>query len=209
MAHQNRYELLTPAKERNAASGLFPGPAASATKAPAVTALSLGLEEGMVWTRINEEEGTLERTSSADQALAGFCVVSRRISLDLVMVARSGSAVNGLPALGLTVLGPKDSILLDSDHFFWVTQRVRPHVGFPEPEMMGGTCASCTGSIGPKSYVVTCYCGAIFHAAASEDIPREPAGESLDCLDKLSVCLRCGRVILRHEHLLWDPEVDE
>ena len=113
--------------------------------------------------------------------------------------------VNGLPALSLAVVATRDSLTLGPETFY-VTERIRPHVGRPTEEMIGLKCPMCRVAVDAESVVVTCICGAVYHHETEQSHPDLPADERLNCLDQIRVCLVCNRPVTPHEHLVWDPQ---
>jgi hypothetical protein len=157
--------------------------------------------ETFFWARMNPERGTLEPVEDPDEATLGFRMVNRRISMDLVMVTSEDHVlVNGVPSLKLVVLGPKDSVMLGQNRLFYVTQRVKPHVGAPTEAMINEKCPFCRIPIRAESSVVSCSCGAVYHN-------EPPSGEQpLECFRKMNNCLQCGKEMSTREYLVWDPE---
>jgi hypothetical protein len=170
--------------------------------------LSVSSGQGPVWARVNGS--SLETVEGPNQATLGLQSVPLKFAVKLALIALDeGVLVNGVPALRLTVLGPKDSIfVVKAGLLLYVTERFRPFVGCPTEEtgLFGQECAACAIGIQaePRTHVVTCRCGAVYHHETDTHPDLEP-DERLDCLRKTKVCLRCGQELTTEERLVWDP----
>ncbi len=166
-------------------------------------------DDGLVWATLDQEQGGLRRVDSGSDAAVGLRVLERRFSNDLAMIAKPGQArVNGLEALPFSVLDTKDSVLLSPGRLFYVTERVRPHVGPPTEEMLADKtlkCPFCRMRPTAETRVVSCRCGAVYHHETAESHPEKKAEERLNCFAKVQACLSCGRKMSLEEYLIWDP----
>jgi hypothetical protein len=135
-----------------------------------------------------------------------FRVVSRRLSQHLAMVAlRPGVSVNGLDALPVSILGPRDTVTLGASSLCYVTARIRPHVGPPAAEHLGMRCPVCRIKVEKSTRIVTCRCGAVYHFETAESHPHLQEQDRLKCFEKIKVCLSCQRPVTVKEYLEWDP----
>lgn len=201
MANQILYELHPASlvsREPSENGGLSWQPERESRRGPPIRITG---KEEFFWARMNSELGTLEPVQEPDDATLGFRTVSRRISMDLVMVTTEDHVlVNGVPALRLAVLGPRDSVMLGTNRMFYVTQRVKPHVGPPTEEMLGEKCPFCRIPFDAKTTVVTCSCKTAYH-----NEPPTKKG-ALECFRKMNNCLECRKELSLDEYLVWDPE---
>jgi hypothetical protein len=115
--------------------------------------------------------------------------------------------VNGIPALDLTVVFPRDSIVLAPGIHSYVTQRISPHVGRPLQEHLGLRCPYCTIPITDETRIAVCRCGVAYHhePPAPEADRNGDDTERLDCLSNVRACLSCGRPVALQQFLVWDP----
>ena len=170
--------------------------------------LAIGASDGLVWAQIDEESGALEKVGGPESARIGLQVVARQLTEDLVMLRNHGEIlVNGMPALKLSALRPKDAVLLAPGRLFYVTQRVQPHAGAPTADMLGTACPFCTVRIKAGTVVATCVCGAIYHIESEESHPQVPPKKRLSCIQKVKTCIDCHRELTLESRLIWDPEV--
>ncbi len=208
MANENFFELhpaplLSQAPQENA--DLHWQPEQESRKEPPIRITG---KDDFFWARMDPDRGTLEPAQGPEEATVGFRMVSRRISTDLVMVTSEDHVlVNGVPALKLAVLGPRDSVMLGSNRMFYVTKRVRPHVGLPTQDMLEEKCPFCRIPISENIPVVTCSCGAIYHNEPPEENDLHAStNPPLGCFQRVNNCLKCGRELSLQEYLVWNPE---
>jgi hypothetical protein len=177
-----------------------------ADPAPAPPPLALTETDGLVGVRVDPKSGQLERVEARGQAAFVLKVSRRRLSAELVLIARGESAlVNGVPAPPLAVLSVGDSLGLGPGLLAHVTERVTPYVGPPVGELIGKKCAHCRIPAGPETRVVTHRCGVLYHYETAESHPQTPEHERLNCFEKVSACLSCKRELTLQPHLAWDP----
>ena len=169
-------------------------------------------DDGLVWAELDQEQGGLRRVDSGRDAAVGLRVLKRRFSNNLAMIARQGQArVNGLEALPFSVLDTKDSVLLAPGRLFYVTERVRPHVGPPTEEMLADKTLKCPfcrmkpADAKPTTRVVSCRCGVVYHHETAESHPDKEVEKRLNCFEKVKACLSCGREMSLNEYLIWNP----
>lgn len=173
---------------------------------PPLPPLSVNEAEGTVWVTVDPRTGRLERAADAGTAAAGFRTVRRRLKNDLAMLAlRPGILVNGLPALPLTVLTVKDSIVLAPGCLAYVTERVRPFSGTPPAELLGRPCPLCRMPVDAKTRIVICQCGAPYHHETEASHPDLPEDDRLRCFERVKICLSCNRPVTADEYLAWGP----
>jgi hypothetical protein len=178
---------------------------------PAAEIFALTDEDSDLWLGIDPATGRPVRVPDEWTAIAGFRVVRRKLNSALAMIARGhDTLVNGLPALRLTVLAPRDSVVLaPGAALAYVTERLKPYIGPPTAEMIAKKqkCPYCRipFSDTPASRVVTCRCLATFHHEDQHSHPDTPPKDRLDCLSKIKACLSCNRPITLEESLVFDP----
>jgi hypothetical protein len=169
---------------------------------------AIATRDGLVWLRVNDEGQGLLRTEHPQEATAGFRVVRRRLGAALAMVAQAeGVLVNGVPALPLSVLSVKDSIVLAPGKHYYVTQRLKPYVGSPPQHVLNKSCPFCQIPIADDTRIYLCPCGAPYHFETAESHAPVEEAERLNCLEKVEKCLACGRKLTLEEFLEWDPAV--
>jgi hypothetical protein len=166
----------------------------------------LSAGDGLVWLKFDTASGTLSKTTHVHEASLGLKVVGRKLGAELALLPRrEGMLVNGLPALPLNVVGAKDSIVPAPGWIAYVTERVKPHVGAPDPEHVGMKCPFCRIPVTVETRIVTCRCGAPYHHETSESHPHVAEKDRLVCFTKVRTCLSCTRPLSLAEHLVWDP----
>ncbi len=165
------------------------------------------LDAGAVWIAIDKATGCPCRVGDQQDAVASFAVIKRRLGLALSMTTadHAGVLVNGLPALGFTVLSPRDSVVLSPGVHSYLTERIRPHVGAPTEAMIGVRCPFCKLAITGDTFVATCRCGVVYHDEDAESHPAIPEEDRLNCVQKVRACLSCSRPVTLEESLVWDP----
>ena len=163
------------------------------------------LEDEWVWLAVDRAQQRLA-TCDAAEAAFGLRVFRRRLALDLALLAGNASiSVNGIPALALTVLRPRDEVLVEPDLHFFVTRRSQPHIGRPSEDLQQTKCPCCQIPLGPDTYVVSCPCGVAYHNETQENSPDVPEEDRLQCFQPGKSCLACGKRLSLEESLLWDP----
>ncbi len=164
--------------------------------------------EDVTWITADPATGDI-RPADPGSALAGFLSVPRRLGNGLGLLAcGDGILVNGLPALPFTMLTTRDSLTLIPGQLYYVTERFRPYVGPPTEEMQKKKCPFCNLPFAdPKSRVVTCFCGQVYHWESADSHPGTPEKKRLDCFTKVRACLSqtCRRTLTANEYLIWDP----
>jgi hypothetical protein len=178
-----------------------------AQPSPRLPVLTVAEADGLVRVKVDPRDGRLGRVEGDGDAVVAFRVIRRRLGPSLAMVAlREGAFVNGLPALALSVLGAKDSLVLAPGCVAYVTERIRPFVGTPADELVGKKCPMCRLPVDGKTRVVACRCGAPYHAETAESHPDVAEADRLRCIEKVKACLSCGRPeVTVKEYLVWDP----
>jgi hypothetical protein len=163
-----------------------------------VDTLFLSVDPDTGWPRADEDKS---------KARAVFRMVRRgRMGNALAMIAHAEDIlVNGLPALPLSVLAPKDSITLGCSCLCYVTERIKPFVGQPGGEQLTQKCPFCRLVTDASTRIVTCMCGAAYHWETAESHPQSPENDRLRCFEKIQNCLSCGRQLSKEETLVWDP----
>jgi hypothetical protein len=140
--------------------------------------------------------------------MVSFVIGQRRSNRLLMMLPHHDAVlVNGLLALALTVLAPRDSIVIASGIHSYVTERIRPHVGSPLRRHVGLRCPYCTIAITEETRIAVCRCGVAYHhePVATDRDRKGGDKERLDCLPNVRACLSCGRPVALEEYLVWDP----
>jgi hypothetical protein len=206
MSQASQFELhLTGAgAEENALLQCLPWSAAAPV--PSLPPLAIGEEDGLIWVGADPRSGQLKRQAEQKGAHIGLRVVRRRLGASLAMFALSEEVlVNGLPALPLTVLTTRDSVVLAPGCLCYVTERVRPFIGAPAVDLLGKQCPFCRLPAEAKSRIVTCRCGALYHHETAESHPELAEADRLHCFEKVQSCLSCGRPLSVSEYLVWDP----
>jgi hypothetical protein len=156
---------------------------------------------------VDSDTGQPRVVDDASRAVAVFRMVRRgRMGSALAMISQAGDVlVNGLPALPLSVLAPKDSITLGPSCLCFITERIKPHVGQPSGEQLTQKCPFCRLVTDSSTRVVTCLCGAAYHWETPESHPNTTENDRLRCFEKIQNCLSCGRQLSKEETLVWDP----
>jgi hypothetical protein len=156
---------------------------------------------------VDPDTGEPRMVDDASRAMAVFRMVRRgRMGNALAMISQAEDIlVNGLPALPLSVLSPKDSITLGPSCLCFITERIKPHVGQPSGEQLTQKCPFCRLVTDAGTRVVTCLCGAAYHWETPESHPNAPENDRLRCFEKIQNCLSCGRQLSKEETLVWDP----
>ncbi len=156
---------------------------------------------------VDPDTGMPKTADHAAQALAVFRIVRRgRRGNALAMISQGEDIlVNGLPALPLAVLAPKDSITIGPGCLCYITERIKPFVGQPSAEQLTQKCPFCRLVTDAGTRVVTCLCGAAYHWETAESHPQTPENDRLRCFEKIQNCLSCGRQLSKDETLVWDP----
>jgi hypothetical protein len=146
------------------------------------------------------------RTDDPEASLADFVVVPHGLSTVLVMLPRRvGLLVNGLPALSLNVLRPRDGLVMTPGWHTYVTQRIRPYLGPPPDEMLGQSCPYCRIPIAKDTYVFVHRCGVAYHCETAENRPDIAEEERLNCHLRMRSCFSCNQPVWLEERLVWDP----
>jgi hypothetical protein len=157
------------------------------------------------WARWSAAEGRLERLENSEGAEFCFFTVKRRLNEQLVMVtSKHDVLVNGVPALSITMLELKDSVIFGPNRIFYLNVRVRPHVGAPTKEIQRKKCPLCKTRFKEGTSVVTCYCEMAYHNETPETQPDIPEDELYRCFEKVERCLGCGKALTCEETLLWN-----
>jgi hypothetical protein len=179
-----------------------PGQSAPAAPAP----LAVSPAETLLVT-VDGTSGELRKTENSSQAVAAFRTVRRgRMGNALAMLALGEDIlVNGLPALPLAVLAPKDSITLGPGSLCYITERIKPFVGQPSGDLLKQKCPFCRLLTDASTRIVTCQCGAAYHWETADSHPQTPENDRLRCFEKIHNCLSCGRQLSKEETLIWDP----
>ncbi|NOX56213.1 MAG: hypothetical protein GXP27_17575 [Planctomycetes bacterium] len=163
-------------------------------------------DRSVLWARWSESQQRLEPTNSRHDAELGFYVLRSQFANRLAVITiKQPILVNGLPALSLAVAATQDTLTVGKVTFY-VTERIRPHVGQPTEEMVGLKCPMCRIAVDVDSIIVACRCGAVYHHETEDSRPELQADERLNCLDQIRVCLACGRPVVTEEFLVWDPQ---
>jgi hypothetical protein len=160
------------------------------------------------WVGFDDDTSSLVRVPEPCAAAFGVQVVHRKLTKELALVpVQTGILVNSIPALGVTLLGTRDSISAGSGRLLYVTQRVRPHIGPPTEEMLSARakCPFCKLTVAADTVVVSCRCGAVYHRESEATHPQLTPDDRLSCQTKISTCLACGRLVSLEESLDWNP----
>lgn len=201
-----RFELHALAGDNQAPDELAAAPWADHRSPPSRAKAVIAPDDRLVWVQFAPTGNGLSRTEQREEAVAGFCVVRRRLGSALAMIVQGeGVLVNGAAALPLSVLSVKDSVVLGPGRHFYVTQRLRPHFGSPPQFLLNKLCPLCQIPITNDTRIYLCPCGAPYHHETAESHPQVEAGERLDCYAKVEKCLSCGRRLTFEEFLEWDP----
>jgi hypothetical protein len=200
-----RFELHSVAGD-SAGEEIAASPWADAAPPASIAEATVAAGDGLIWVRLNAEGEGLSRTQNRAEAAAGFRVVRRRLGASLAMLSQSeGVLVNGVPALPLSVLSVKDSIVLAPGKHFYVTQRLKPYIGSPPQHVLNKPCPFCQIPITDDTRIYLCPCGAPYHYETAESHAQVEETERLNCLEKIEKCLSCGRKLTLEEFLEWDP----
>jgi hypothetical protein len=160
-----------------------------------------------IWVGVDKKTNCPCRVSGEQDRVASFAVINRRLGPALCMTShRPGLLVNAIPALDMTVLLPRDSVVIAPGIHSYVTERIVPHVGAPSQAMIGKKCPFCRIPVTNETHVVTCRCGVIYHHETEESHGAIDEKDRLNCFSKVSVCLSCNRPVTLGEYLVWDPE---
>ncbi len=167
--------------------------------------------QSLVWVGADPATGQLCAVQDDAASVAGFTVVHRRLGPALGMVSCSGGVLlNGIPAIGFHVLGPRDSLVLWPGALSFVTERFEPYVGPPLAAHLGQRCPYDKIEIAKDTRVVTCRCGCVYHWETMESHPDIKDEDRLNCLEKVRLCLSCNRPVTLAPVLVWDPsEIDQ
>jgi hypothetical protein len=164
-----------------------------------------------LWLGVDPAAGRPVLLPDQLSALVELRVVRRKLGGGLALLAHGHDIlVDGLPALALTVLNPRDSVVLAPGAAVgYVTERLKPYIGPPTVEMIAKKqkCPYCRipFSETPNSRVVTCRCSATVHHEDEHSHPDTPQKDRLECLSKIKACLSCNRPIALTESLVFDP----
>ena len=152
-------------------------------------------------------EQQLVEVDDAQAILAEFCMIQRKAGPELVMLtARPSVLVNGLPALSLTVLRPRDTLGLLPGQPQFVTQRIRPYVGSPPKELLGTALPKVQDpAVRRHAHCARHRCGVAYHYETEESHPHVAESDRLDCFLRVRACLSCQRPLTLDETLVWDP----
>jgi hypothetical protein len=162
-----------------------------------------------VWARVHRR--AVEIVKDRQNATFGLLTIQCGLSIKLALIALVEEILlNGTRALGFSVLDTKDSIFLSQvGVLLYLTERFQPYVGSPDEEsgLLGLECPCCSIEIQsePRTHVVTCRCGAVYHHETKETHPDLDPKERLNCLNKIKHCLRCKQELSTQETLVWDP----
>jgi hypothetical protein len=163
-------------------------------------------EDGLRWVSFDAEKGEWLPAEAKNEKTLGFKVVHRKLGNELAVLTNdSARLIDGLPALPLSVVGTKQSIVLAPGWLGYVTERVKPHVGTPLLAHLNLKCPFCRIPVDDKTRIVTCRCGAPYHHETAESHPDTAENDRLKCFEKVKTCLSCSREITLREHLVWDP----
>ena len=104
----------------------------------------------------------LAEVEDPQASLAEFWTIQRQTGPALVMMTdRPYVLVNGVPAMSLTVLRPRDTLGLLPGQPHFVTQRIRPYVGPPPSELLGIRCPRCKIPLASETRIVRHRCGVV------------------------------------------------
>ena len=175
-----------------------------------VCSLSVGADDGLLWVAPTapEAQGDWTRLAGPQPDALGFGITHRAYATALALVSlRDDVFINGVPALGMSLLEPKDTVLLaDLHRLFYLTVRFRPAVGPPPRPFLGQKCPACHLAFEPDTAVVSCACGAAYHHETAGTHPHLPPSERLDCFSRVGACQNCQHSLTTEEYLVWDPE---
>ncbi|MDY0167777.1 MAG: hypothetical protein RBS80_14610 [Thermoguttaceae bacterium] len=174
--------------------------------------LSVGEDDGLFWAEPapGEVPGGWRCLTGPQTGALGFRFVRRAFATALVLVSlRKDVFVNGAPALGMTVLELKDTVLLAGPRLmFYLTQRFRPAVGPPPQQFLGQKCPACSLTFDSGTALVSCACGAAYHHETAQSHPDLPGKDRLDCFSRVGKCQNCKHDLTTEEYLVWDSEGD-
>jgi hypothetical protein len=177
-----------------------------AGQANVCTVLSIPAAGEAVRVAWDAERYCLEVCEDAASSLAEFRPVSRQFSSALALIPhKPGVLVNGLPALALTMLQPRDAVRLAAGVHTFVTQRIHPYVGPPPADLVGAKCPYCRIPVAADSRVFVHRCGVPYHLETEDSHPQLAAEDRLDCFHHVRTCLSCNRPMSLEESLAWDP----
>lgn len=171
-------------------------------------AFRLPLNGGICWIDVSREDESVSVAADPSRAAAGFALVQRRMGQSAALICnRDGVLINGLPALGFSVLEAGDSLRLDPGLQFFLSERFVPYAGKATPEMVGRKkCPFDQIPIDAETEVVTCYCGAVYHNETATTRPEVAAEDRLNCFEQVRKCLVCQRPLTAEPYLTWSPE---
>lgn len=174
---------------------------------PAASVISIDrAAAGWTFLGVDAKSGEIRRVVDRGQARAAVRVVARKLNDVLAMrTLAPGLLVNGLPALSLTALGPRDSVLLAPGAFAYITERIRPRVGQPGAEHLGKKCPVCKLKIEAATQIAVHRCNVAYHYETEASHPHVADEERLNCFTQIAKCLSCGREATLEETLVWDP----
>lgn len=208
MTNRNRIEIHSyPSRDpQGDAADLWNVPCEESDRWPAAV-LAIGHEQrDWLYLGVDPRSGEILPRDDPADAVAAVRVVERRFSSVLALRAlRDGILVNGVPALSLTTLAPRDTVLLSPGALGYVTERIRPYVGPPDVEHLGKKCPVCRLKIVAATRIVAHRCGVAYHHESAESHPDVNDEDRLKCFSQIEKCLSCGRIATLNETLSWDP----
>jgi len=173
-------------------------------------ALAIDETTGPVWGVADHQTGTIDVVGQKD-AEFGLQIVTTpsttpRRSYVALLPRRDDMLVNGIPALAITLLSARDSVVLAGGCLAYVTERRQAFRGKPDAELVGQACQYCRIALTSDTHVVVCpWCQSPYH---DEDQTTHPeAAERLDCFRQVKNCLgiACSHELSLEPQLVWDP----
>jgi len=185
------------------------GMAEGAPGIPAPAIFSITAADGLVWGAASDGlDGTITRADAngrSTQAI-GFKVVPQFVGTKLLLIVPEGTLINGLPALPVSIVQPRDLLAFPGGSLQYVTERITPLFGTPTPDMVGTKCPLCRTAIESDSWVLSCRCGAVIHYETAETMPDKDPDQRWDCGASLKKCHACGQLLSRESYLIWHPD---
>ena len=164
-------------------------------------------ESRTLWGVVRPHTGALEEVGQKENAAFALRVVrtpGRSYVALLPLIV--GILVNGLPALGMTLLSARDSVVLAAGCLAYITERRHAFRGKPDREWIGQACQYCRIKITAATLVVVCpRCQCLYHDEDEKSHPE--AAQRLDCYRQVKNCLNvaCRRQLSLEPQLVWDP----
>jgi hypothetical protein len=170
-------------------------------------------EAGAVdWAAVDAATGGLVRVQ--DPAAADFGLRITRLARGgrlrsyLALLSRAEVLVNGLPAIGLTLLSARDSLVPAPGRIAYITERASPYVGTALAAHLKKRCPYCRLEIDAAARIASCsHCETPYHLEDEVSHPGTPAADRLQCFAKVRNCLVCRRPLTLDSQLVWDPRV--